>query len=79
MCLPNLQVIEDTDEIGAECAEIERPVAGDRDREAGRSADEGRPQAYSTFAPEIFTARPRLSKSFFMYAANSAGELPTTS
>ena len=36
-------------------------------------------QGYSALAPEIFTARARFSLSFFMYAANSSGELPTTS
>ena len=44
----------------------ERPLARDREREARRSADENRLQAYSALAPEILTARPRLSKSFFM-------------
>ena len=46
--------------------ERERPFARDREREARRAADENRFQAYSARAPEILTARPRLSKSFFM-------------
>ena len=44
----------------------ERSLARDSEGEPRRSADERRFQAYSALAPEIFTARPRLSKSFFM-------------
>jgi hypothetical protein len=43
----------------------ERSPARDGEGEPRRSADERRFQAYSALAPEIFTARPRLSKSFF--------------
>jgi hypothetical protein len=46
--------------------ENERPPARERKREARRAADENGLQAYSARAPEIFTARPRLSKSCFM-------------
>jgi len=45
--------------------ENERPFSRDRDGEPRRGADEDRVQGYSAFAPEIFTARPRFSKSFF--------------
>jgi hypothetical protein len=44
----------------------QRSLARDREREARRCADENRFQAYSALAPEILTARPRLSKSFLM-------------
>src|SRR6185436_11249809 len=57
----------------------ERAFARDRDREARRRADHGGLGIHSAFAPEIFTARPRLSRSFLMYATNSAGLLPTAS
>ena len=57
----------------------ERPASGDGKRKARRGADEDGFQNYSAFAPEIFTARPRLWKSFLMKAENSSGPLPTTS
>jgi hypothetical protein len=57
----------------------ERAAPGDRNREARRGADENRFQDYSALAPEIFTARPRLWKSFFRKTANSPGVLPMTS
>ena len=59
--------------------EQQRPAAGDRDGEPRRRLDEDGVQGYSALAPEIFTARERLSLSFLMYAANSPGEDPTTS
>jgi hypothetical protein len=46
--------------------EKERSLAGDRQREARRGPDEDGFQPYSALAPEIFTARCRLSLSFFM-------------
>lgn len=59
--------------------ENERSGAGDREREPGGRADEDGFQRYSAFAPEIFTARARLSESVRIYEANSPGELPTGS
>jgi hypothetical protein len=38
-----------------------RSLSRDREREPRRPGDEQRVQAYSALAPEIFTARPRLS------------------
>jgi hypothetical protein len=46
--------------------EDERPLARDRDREPRRGADEDGVQGYSAFAPEILTARARLSLSLLM-------------
>ena len=46
--------------------EKERPAARYGKRKARRRADEDGFQDYSALAPEIFTARPRFSKSFFM-------------
>ena len=43
--------------------EHERPSAGDREREARDRPDENRFQCYSALAPEIFTAKPRFSRS----------------
>ena len=43
----------------------QRPVAMDAQRDARRGADVDEFH-YSAFAPEIFTARPRLSRSFVM-------------
>jgi hypothetical protein len=57
----------------------ERALAGYGDGDARRRADEDAFQGYSAFAPEILTARPRLSRSVLMKVANSCGELPTTS
>src|SRR5436190_13963976 len=54
-------------------------LARHRQGKARRGTDEDRIHRYSAFAPEMRTARARLSLSFLMYAANSSGELPTTS
>ena len=54
----------------------ERPLAGDREREARGGTDKDRFQRYSALAPEILTASPRLSRSVFMKFLKSSGELP---
>lgn len=59
--------------------EKQRPLAGDRQREARRASDEDGFQPYSALAPEIFTACPRFSRSTLMKLENASGELPTTS
>lgn len=46
--------------------EEQRSLAGDRQREARRRPGEDGFQLYSALAPEIFTARCRLSLSFLM-------------
>jgi len=46
--------------------EDQRAFAGYGDGDARRRADEDGFQGYSAFAPEIFTARARLSLSFFI-------------
>jgi hypothetical protein len=46
--------------------EKQRPLPGDRQREARRGPGEDGFQRYSALAPEIFTARSRLSLSFRM-------------
>ena len=82
-------------EVPAECGELpvpivpvaadamqkknKRAVALHRERKARRRFDDDDLRAYSNFAPEIFTARSRLSLSDLRKAANSSGELPTTS
>jgi hypothetical protein len=44
----------------------ERAAAGDAQRDARRAGDEDGVQGYSALAPEIFTARARLSLSLRM-------------
>jgi len=59
--------------------EDERPATRDGEGYARRGPGEERFQCYSAFAPEIFTAWPRFSRSVFMKLLKSSGELPTTS
>src|SRR5256885_310061 len=56
----------------------ELAITQDRERKARRRPDEDRLH-YSALAPEMRTARARAALSFLIYAANSSGELPTTS
>src|SRR5688572_4811884 len=57
----------------------QRPAAVDAQRDARSRADVDRFHGYSALAPEIFTARPRLSLSVLMYSTKASGELPTGS
>src|SRR6185369_8867321 len=57
----------------------QRPPSRARHRDARAARNQRGPGRHSAFAPEIFTARARLSLSLRMYAANASGPLPTTS
>lgn len=73
------EVVHRPQQVARKIGELERPAARDRECESRSRSDEDGFQGYSTLAPEIFTARPLLSLSVRRNAANSSGELPTTS
>src|SRR4051812_8042233 len=59
--------------------EHERPASRGGHCDARGARNQRGPGRHSALAPEIFTARPRLSLSLRMYSAKASGLLPTTS